>query len=321
MFYGLLRAFPFIQAILIAFFLSHCGNGVQEDEQAEVSSGVSNRPPVIKSAAIRPDCPTVKQDLRAAVLVSDPDGDPLELQYQWIINGQEARGATEETLSRNRFQKGDEIQCAIVPYDELAEGKLVVTQPVKVVDAIPVIEDIRIEPEVLLPGGEARVVVKAHDEDGDALSYFCEWYVNDQLVQTDGETCSLENLRKKDRISVKISVSDGELQRQWVQSKIVAISNRPPQIISEPPSQWDTEEGFLYTVQVVDPDEDPIRIRIEGETPPGLLWDEETLTVTWKPTDDLAEGAYGLRVIAEDGDGGTCTQEFTLTLATEKEGG
>jgi hypothetical protein len=298
---------------VIVIGLVACGG---PSEKAERSGSEQNRPPAIKLATIQPTAPNAQNDLVVDVHASDPDGDALEYRYQWLVNGEER--ATGERLYAGRFRKGDEVECVIVPSDGQTEGEPYTTRAVKVVNSLPVVEAIGFEPETVYPGQEARVVVQTHDSDGDRVYVRCDWYVNDTCVLEDSETLPLKDVKKGDRLSVRVNASDDEAQtRRWAESAIMMVQNRPPRIASEPPANWSLDKGFRYQVKTEDPDGDKIQVRLEGDIPPGAEWDEESATLTWKPSED-APGPYALKVIADDGDGGTCTQSFTLKLQKEQ---
>ena len=53
---------------------------------AEGASG-ENRPPSIDELRIEPAQPLAGDRVRAVVVVRDPDGDPVEIGYRWLIDG------------------------------------------------------------------------------------------------------------------------------------------------------------------------------------------------------------------------------------------
>jgi hypothetical protein len=309
------RLFALLQATLFLTLLAYCGKAQEEGEQSKAGKGPDNRPPVIKSAKIQPAFPTVKSDLGVIVQKSiDPDGNPIEYVFQWLINGEEVQNGTDDILSKDMLQKGQEIQCVIIPTDGEVEGEPFITKPVMVANSLPVIDKIEIKPEMLVPGEKAELHVQAHDLDDDPISILCEWFLNDQSVLEGEMSLSLADTKKKDRLYVRVSVEDEEGQGQSIQSKILTLQNRPPQIRSEPPAKWNTGDVFRYRVEAMDPDGDPVQVRVEGKMPSGMVWDRDSLILTWKPREN-AIGPFKLQVIAEDNDGGVCKQEFTLTLS------
>ncbi len=309
------RLCALFQAILFLTLLAHCGKAQDEGERSKAGKGADNKPPFIKSAKIQPSLATVKRDLGVIVQKSiDPDGDPVEYMFQWLIDGEEVQDGTDDILSKDLLQKGQEIQCIITPTDGKVEGEPFITKPVRITNSLPVIDKIEIKPEKLFPGDTAEVIVQAHDLDDDPISILYEWYLNDRSVLEGEMIFSLADTKKKDRLYVKISVEDEEGQGQTVQSKILTLQNRPPSIQSEPPTSWNTDDGFQYRVNAMDPDGDPVRVHVEGKLPPGMVWNKEARTLTWKPRVKV-KGPFKFKIVAEDNDGGVSTQEFTLTLS------
>lgn len=307
---GLYPFTSFFQALLLLVFLVHCGKAPDEGKKAETGKG-PNKPPIIKAAEIQPKAPKAEEDLGVAVRSSDPEGNPVELRFQWKINGEEVTDGTDDTLSAEFFQKGDEVECVIFPTDGMMEGKAFTTPPVEIANTLPVIYGMRFKSEVLSPGDEVEIDVKVQDPDDDPISIESEWYVNDQSAQEGGLRFSPANSKKKDRIFVKLSAHDGEGRGPWIKSRILTIQNRPPRIVTTPPSKWGKEEGFHYKVEAVDPDGDPVRVRIKGGLPPGMVWKEDALSLTWYPPED-AKGSFSVTIVAEDNDGGVSTQKITL---------
>lgn len=306
------RFLVLIQAILVLGLLVHCEQRTVKENEPQ-NNDRANKPPLIKFAEIQPSAPTVQADLGVALGSSDADGDPVTHRFQWMVNDEKITGATGDTLPMDMFEKGDEVQCMIVPTDGKTEGRRFVTRSVKVANSLPVIERMEIKPQVLFRGAEVEVAVEVRDPDQDPVSLSYEWFVNDRPAQNNGPRFPLTNCSKRDRISVRVRASDGEGQGAWTESRVVMVQNRPPTIVSKPPSGWREGEGFEYRVRAVDPDGDQVRVWVQGELPPGMLWSEDDHTLTWKSQDD-AGGSYEIEVVAEDEDGGVCKQGIVLTV-------
>jgi hypothetical protein len=303
---------------LSLIFLTHCGKPAGEHERIQGAKN-ANRPPVIEYVSIQPGAPTAGQDLWADVKAKDPDGDPVEYDFEWMVNGAEVPNAAESTLPSGWFQKGDEVKCLVVPSDGRIKGQPEASQTITIANSPPVIDEIRIEPDVLRREDEARVVVEAHDLDGDPITVKCDWYTNDRCVRQGEDAFSVNDCKPRDFIYAVVSVSDGEAQSPWTQSKTIMVQNNPPRIVSEPPANWDSAQGFQYVVETVDQDGDPVQVHVEGELPPGMVWNGQTSLLAWNPPAEL-EGEFPLKIVAEDNNGGVFSQTFTLTLKSAKQG-
>ncbi len=96
---------------------------------------------------------------------------------------------------------------------------------------------------------------------------------------------------------------------------MVFIQNRKPEITSSAPESL---QGSSYTYQVTakDPDGDALRYRLE-QAPAGMTIDENTGLIQWslkKDTMYSGRNEAKVRVVADDGDGGTAAQDFTIVF-------
>jgi hypothetical protein len=74
-------------------------------------------PPRIHRVHVEPRAPTASQDLRVIVDVSDPDDDPIDLDYLWIINDVELLHQKASSLPSSAFVKGDEVRVRVTAQD------------------------------------------------------------------------------------------------------------------------------------------------------------------------------------------------------------
>lgn len=89
--------------------------------------------------------------------------------------------------------------------------------------------------------------------------------------------------------------------------------NDLPSILSTPPANATEDVVYTYQPVATDRDEPPDTITwsLSGE-PEGMMIDPATGAITWVPDDVASSGLVGL--IADDGNGGTQTQEFTIAV-------
>lgn len=77
-----------------------------EPGEAQVSVG-TNQAPVLSNVTISPSAPNGGDTLKANVIASDPDDDPLVLHYRWFMNGQEQTAlADRETIPPTQHVPG-----------------------------------------------------------------------------------------------------------------------------------------------------------------------------------------------------------------------
>jgi hypothetical protein len=79
-----------------------------------------------------------------------------------------------------------------------------------------------------------------------------------------------------------------------------------------------SREQYDYLVKVTDIDGDPVAFSLET-APPGMSIDRATGRITWNVTPGLS-GTHRVKIIADDGQGGTTWQEFEITIPSTVQG-
>ena len=143
-------------------------DGHAASEVAVASTVVGNREPRISGLVIRPAGHiTASGPITAVATASDPDGDAISFSYTWTVNDETAdeRGPV---FPGERLKRGDVLTVAAVASDEQSESEPLVSPPIEVKNAAPVI---RSQPE--FSGSDAAFTyhVVAEDPDGDRLRY------------------------------------------------------------------------------------------------------------------------------------------------------
>lgn len=125
---------------------------------------VGNRAPVVLDVLLEPGLEiTVEDEPVAIVRAEDPDRDPVEVRYRWLVNGR-AVAATESRLSRRHFRRGDVIQLEALASDGDDESEPLRSPEIHVVNSPPSIVS---TPEKIDEDGSFRYAVAVDDADGD----------------------------------------------------------------------------------------------------------------------------------------------------------
>jgi hypothetical protein len=126
---------------------------------------LGNRPPSVERLAIRPAKNIVAgMTLRAEAFASDPEGDALELRYEWRVNGKPS-GEAGEVFDTAGLKRGDTLSVAVVASDAVTPSAPVASPDLLIVNAPPRIVS---KPGQPSDDGVFRYRVAAEDPDGDS---------------------------------------------------------------------------------------------------------------------------------------------------------
>jgi hypothetical protein len=276
-------------------------------------SAAGNRPPSIRTARLLPDPLVLNGPITVDIQAEDPDRNALSFRYKWFVNGALVPGHEKHELAPERLKRGDRVNVEVIPFDGTAEGAPYRTQPTVVGNSPPVVSSILFEPSQVAPGDRLRARVQALDADRDDIRLTFRWWRNQNLLK-EGEESEIETVgfSVKDIVRVDVTPHDAGSRGQAVSSGAMVLGNSPPKILSTPVMPT-SREHFEYAMQAKDAEGDPITYLLET-APPGMSIDKATGQISWKIPADLT-GTHRVRVVAEDGQGGSAFQEFDLTLA------
>jgi hypothetical protein len=93
------------------------GLTTQEVERVEPSGRKEEDGPKIMEVHLHPDPPLATGPFRVEPVVDNPAPGPLNLTYEWYVNGHEVLGIWNDTLGMDEFSRGDRIQVSILARD------------------------------------------------------------------------------------------------------------------------------------------------------------------------------------------------------------
>lgn len=88
-----------------------------------VETVLLNSLPVIKSVTLSPGEFSRGMDIKAVVEGWDADGDRLDYEYQWSVNGEAVYSEAGLVLPGNSYKRGDSVAVRVVPFDGEVEGE------------------------------------------------------------------------------------------------------------------------------------------------------------------------------------------------------
>jgi len=282
---------------------------------ARATSGEGNHAPVIRSVRLEPATPVDGDRVHAIAAVSDQDGDPIQLGYEWRISGRPIASGS-DSIDLKGVTKYDRIEVVV----KASDGKLQ-SEPTRAEASIqnrrPTLVGIALTPEPeVLPGETVVATAKANDPDGDSLVYRYRWLLNGEPQRTEGASFATKGLAKGDAIQAIAVANDGAADSDELASVVVRVGNSYPEIDSDPQGNW-TDEGFSYEIRAHDPDNDgPLRYALKTG-PQGMRVDPVLGKVVWQPTAAQA-GVHPVEIAVSDAAGATTVQSFEITVKAEE---
>ena len=274
-------------------------------------AGAANSAPQISSVRFDPAEPGAGVSVRAAVEVSDPDGDGVRLGYVWSIDGENvaAHGAMFEIPAKTR--RGASVELRVTASDGHAESEAFVVSTV-VGNREPRISGLVIQPAAhITASGPITAVATAADPDGDALSLTYTWSVNDETTDERGPVFPGERLKRGDVLQVSVVASDEQSESEPLVSPPIEVVNAAPVIRSQP-VMTGADLAFKYHVVAEDADGDRLRYGL-AKGPEGMTVLATSGDVDWTPR-ETQSGAHPVEIWVEDAQGARATQSFELTI-------
>lgn len=212
----------FIQSLFLCFLplvLLGCGENqlklLDSGEQSEESQIIVNHAPDSPLLNVSPQSPGPEDSLECQVLEQpfDPDGDQVQVLFQWERNGDPAEEYT-ATVSNELTSIGDQWTCIGVSSDgDLQSAPNSDSVEVVSTNAPPSQPVIAISPQN--PGDnhslKCSIVDPSQDPDGDTLSYHYSWIINGETIEETSSDLSHLNTSEGDNVVCRVLVSDGLL--------------------------------------------------------------------------------------------------------------
>ena len=145
----------------------------QSDPVSLTSEGVSlkNRSPLINSVTLFPLSPNKSTPVKAKAEVTDSEGDPVTISYDWYVNSSLVKSGASDSLDPSFFQRGDFIVVEVQATDNNTESISLRSNPLEVMNSNPKITS-------TAPAAETPYTysyqVTASDPDNDSLTFSIE---------------------------------------------------------------------------------------------------------------------------------------------------
>ena len=302
-------------ALLAAVALGCGGEPVEPTGPSAEPTGISVQAegdvPTLERVSLDPDSPRPGDLVRARVSVAGPG--PHRLHYSWTLGGrafEDESGVAEVP----KLRKGERVAVRVVASNASGQSEPGLAE-VRVGNSPPNLIDLRIneragyegEPE-LVWAAEARAI----DSDGDGLVYEYVWLIDGRESGHDGSVLPVDELKRGQKVRVRVRASDGDDWSQWAESGTIGIENAAPEITSIPP-RLDERGVFHYPIAVHDPDGDRSMRYELVRGPRGMKLDPVAGELHWEPELDQA-GIHAIEIAVDDRHGGRAEQSFRLPI-------
>jgi len=288
--------------------------GAEADWRSGSAKSSRNRPPAIGSVGLEPAEPAAGERVQAVVRVMDPDGDDVQLRFEWSLAG-EPLEASSDSLRVEGARPGQRLEVKVVASDGRREGEARVAAT-QIRNRLPVVDRTELDPaSQVAVGTPVRVRAFGSDPDGDEVGFLYRWELNGDPAGGDGESLDTAGLRRGDEIRVYVTPTDGRGQGHEGLGGVLRVANGVPEIVSEPRG-LEADGIFRYRVEARDPDGDPNLRYSLVEGPDGMTVGLQNGEVRWKARPDQA-GAQRVAVAVEDTAGARVVQEFELWVQAE----
>lgn len=154
------------------------------DDQDYYSNKVTiqNSPPVIVGAEFVPEKPKKDDIIALEIKSNDPDGDFIQYVYKWFVNG---TYVSNEVTLEGQFKRDDEITVQIVASDDEDDSDITYKFKNTIHNSLPVVSNKLVDES--FEDGLYKVKVKAHDPDGDTLTFLIKENIKDLSINPEGQ--------------------------------------------------------------------------------------------------------------------------------------
>lgn len=267
---------------------------------------IGNAIPEADGLILTPEAPDTTSTLSCEVDgFVDGDGDLLQSEVEWFINGSPA--GTGQTLEEVAV-RGDTVRCELTLNDGLEDGETLSAE-VEIGDAPPVISSVSLTPTTVFTSSVVNAVVEASDPDGDSWTAQAVWTVSGSSAGSSALSLGPQFTTRGDTVSAQITVVANGLSSAPVNSETVSVVNSPPSIPLVSLSPSDPVAGQASVVCGIlnpgaDADGDPLSYTIEWTGPGGVspaFTDSVVFSGDTLPsTEALAEEVWTCSVQSDD---------------------
>lgn len=220
-----------------------------------------NDPPGPPVVSIDPDPTSSGEELEAVIDVpsSDPEGDAITYEYEWVVNGASYSVGTNPRLPMGVTVRGDFVEVYVTPDDGFGLGPPG-TDSVTVGNSPPRISSVTVTPSS--PDTDDDLLATSvgwFDQDGDTERYRYAWYHNGALDSSETtDTFPNEKTIRGDTVQVEVTPYDLYDDGVEVLSGTITIGNTAPTTpsVTITPSVPERDDSLVCNITVPSSDID-----------------------------------------------------------------
>ncbi len=197
-------------------------------------------------------------------------------------------------------------QLAIAARDR-AGNRAEITLHFVIGKAAPVITIQGVQDNAVYQGTPYIYQVSATDADGDALRYTLLTAPPDMVIDASGRITWWPRQPGNYAVTIRVEDAHGAADTQSY-TLVVTLANLPPEILSTPVVNGVVHEDYIYAIEAVDPNGDPLTYSLDM-APVGMEIEAMTGIITWMPT---TPGDVAVVVRVQDRYGAAATQSYTI---------
>jgi hypothetical protein len=291
--------------------------GCTKENAAPVGQGASSddgqQLPVVSYAEIMTPNAASDTPMTLQFATGNLEGRSELFKITWYVDGTAVEGVNGNLLEPQNFKKGSKVEAEIIPTDGKRSGAPFRAKPVIVKNTPPTVTSAALRPVPAFVGDMLSVDAAGSDRDNDTVTFEVQWMVNNaNMSGNEKSQLDTSGLKKKDRITAMVTPFDGENRGQIQPTNYLTLSNRNPDITSQPSSTL--QDGtYVYQVVAKDLDGDPLTYSL-ATAPSGMTIDRNSGLIRWQPPVGEKQQQLSVKITVDDGDGGVAFQEFTINL-------
>ncbi|MFQ3593359.1 MAG: peptidylprolyl isomerase [Gemmataceae bacterium] len=287
------------------------------------------------TVTLTPAAPNVESVMKATIGVNDPDGDPVEVNVVWDVDGTEVRNVTftgpgedELDLAPLNLSPGQVVTVRVTPTDGNLTGNTVSASRT-LVDRAPTVDSLEFDQDEIGVEDTLTVTVTASDPEGTPVTLTYVWSYNGVEVQRTENTAALSDSldlstlsvprATGDVVSVQVIPTSNSLTGASRSGELVV--NRTPTTTGLANQSFNGPGDFVFNTVAAafsDPDGDTLSFAAtldDGSALPFWLSINPATGVLRGNPPQPAAGTLRIKVTATDPLGKSVSSSFDLTLS------